>query len=362
MPVTVRQMLDIESGSWDEYVTSHPQGNVYQQLFWGKAIGQIYGHRVYNLVATETDDSSQMESIVGILPLVHIKHFIFGNSLISMPYADFGGVLSKSPSVEQSLLDAALKIASQQSIPSVEFRHADPTFNFRESSYDEFACFAAPQQKVRMLLELPQSVEYLMQSFKSKLRSQIRRPQKEGLRVTVGSKELMNDFYAVFSENMRDLGSPVHSKAFVDTVIDLAGERARIFVVYRDRQPLACSMTLANGATLSNPWASSLRRFSSASPNMLLYWTMLEYGCENGFRCFDFGRSTPGEGTYNFKKQWGAVEKPLHWTTFSKQDGKIHVASTSQKSRFNSAMHIWKKMPVSVTRVIGPVLRRNIGL
>ena len=213
-----------------------------------------------------------------------------------------------------------------------------------------------------MLLDLPDTSEQLMNSFKSKLRSQIRRPLKCGLKVKSGGLELLNDFYPVFAENMRDLGSPVHAKAFIKNVVKSASDSARLFIVYQGKIPLACSLTLGCGSLLANPWASSLRRFSSASPNMLLYWSMLEYACENGFKTFDFGRSTPGEGTYKFKKQWGAVEKPLHWTIFSTQEMDNVVSETDQKSRFDAAIQLWTKIPVAVTKVIGPPLRKNIGL
>ena len=94
---------------------------------------------------------------------------------------------------------------------------------------------------------------------------------------------------------------------------------------------------------------------------MLLYWTMFEYGCDNGFKTFDFGRSTPEEGTYKFKKQWGAVESPLCWQTISSQSG-YDVSTISDKSKFDLAMRIWKHLPVSVSKAIGPSIRKNIGL
>jgi serine/alanine adding enzyme len=364
--VIFEYIYDAEYKLWDDYATRHPQGNVYQHSFWGKAISQSYGHQVYYLTAARTEPSSNIglkhKTIVGILPLVHIKNFLFGNCLYSMPYADLGGLLADNPSIELELLHEALKLARKHDIPLVKLRQANPSGIGLSQNQEGYRYQIESQQKVRMLLELPESSEQLMQSFKSKLRSQIHRPLKEGLKAISGSIELMRDFYAVFSENMRDLGSPVHSKTFLNKVVELAGKKARVFIVYSDKQPLACSMTLASGDILANPWASSLHRFSSTSPNMLLYWAMLEYGCDHGFKYFDFGRSTPGEGTYKFKAQWGCIEKPLHWVTFSNQDHQPQIASVNQKSRFNTAMYLWKRTPVSITKIVGPILRKNIGL
>ena len=147
-----------------------------------------------------------------------------------------------------------------------------------------------------MLLDLPDSSEEMMKSFKSKLRSQIKRPLKDGLVAKIGKSELIDDFYSVFCANMRDLGSPVHGKKMITTVMALFGEAANIVMVYKDKIPVACSLVIGFRDVLENPWASSLRQFSRFSPNMLLYWTMLAFACDNGYRKFDFGRSTPRRG------------------------------------------------------------------
>ena len=61
------------------------------------------------------------------------------------------------------------------------------------------------------------------------------------------------------------------------------------------------------------PWASSIRDFNPLCPNHLLYWHAMETAVAEGVDVFDFGRSTPGEGTFKFKEQWGAEPVPLHW-------------------------------------------------
>lgn len=348
-----------DDSAWDTYVTAHPHGSAYHHSAWGKVIQQTYGHQIYNLIAKDANGA-----IVGVLPLVHIKHFLFGNNLFSQPFADLGGILADDAEVEKALLSQAVEIATEHTIPTIELRQTyplDETVLSSDNAY-KFDINASQQTaKVRMLLDLPDTSEQLMSSFKSKLRSQIRRPLKDGLTVKTGGTEFLDDFYIVFAENMRDLGSPVHSKSFIENLLNELPESSRIFIVYKDDTPLACSLTLGHGKTLANPWASSLRRYSRLSPNMLLYWTMLEYACDHGFSIFDFGRSTPDEGTYKFKKQWGATEHPLCWQIFSNHPENSNASSTD-KSKFELAMQIWKKLPVSVSKVIGPVIRKNIGL
>ena len=352
MNIEIAQQNDYPK--WDRYVSAHPFGHPYALTGWGEAIACAYKHPVHYLMAFDED-----QSLTGVLPLVHMKSRLFGNNLYSMPFADLGGVLADDENIEAALINKACEIASEQGVSALELRQVKPLSDVEQTEYSKQD---RSIDKVRMLLDLPETADQLMTSFKAKLRSQIRRPLKDGLDVKSGGRDLLNDFYRVFVENMRDLGSPVHAKNFIVAVLDNF-KSSRLFLVYKNDNPLACALVLGCRNALFNPWASSLRRYSRMSPNMLLYWSMLEYACDNGFRQFDFGRSTPQEGTYKFKQQWGAVEHPLYWEICSRQEPKLGVVkSADQKSRFDLATRIWAKMPVRLTRVVGPRLRKNIGL
>ena len=86
---------------------------------------------------------------------------------------------------------------------------------------------------------------------------------------------------------------------------------------------------------------------------MLLYWHMLEWACQERLGHFDFGRSTRDTGTYNFKKQWGAHEVPLHWHFLIPPGGEIpQVRPDSPKYRLQVAC--WKRLPLPLANRIGP--------
>jgi FemAB-related protein (PEP-CTERM system-associated) len=210
-------------------------------------------------------------------------------------------------------------------------------------------------------MELPESSDALMKSFKSKLRSQIKKPLKHGLTSKIGGEELLHDFYDVFASNMRDLGSPVHSKKLFQNVLGALAEDARIAAVYKQNRPVAGALIIGFKETVQNPWASALREFGRYSPNMLLYWTMLEYACDNGFRYFDFGRSSPDSGTHRFKEQWGARPIPLHWY-YIFQGHSASDGSPPKENHLARAVHYWQKLPVGITKAIGPAIRKHISL
>ena len=350
-------------GAWDRYVESHPESNLYHLSGWKRVAEKAYSHKTHYLMALKDGDSGPAtgRKLVGILPLVHLKNFIFGNHLISIPFMDLGGILADDENVERMLISAALNLARNLKATQIELRHTKPIEWLSDGS-NPTVSHDTKATKVRMLLDLPGSSKVLMKSFKSKLRSQIKRPLEEGLTTRTGGINLLEDFYSVFCVNMRDLGSPVHSKKMIGSVLEEFPERARILVVYKGKRALACGLVLGFQDTLENPWASSLRTYSRLSPNMLLYWTMLAYACDNGYRKFDFGRSTPEESTYRFKRQWGAEPQCLHWHVL-KLDGNRDIDSDkTDKTKFDKAIRYWRKLPVPVSRFIGPMIRKHIAL
>jgi FemAB-related protein (PEP-CTERM system-associated) len=204
-----------------------------------------------------------------------------------------------------------------------------------------------------MRLELPSTVEVLWKGFPSKLRSQIRRAQKESMVVLIGEKEYLDDFYCVFSRCMRDLGTPVYGKRFFETILSVFSKEARICLVRWKEKTLAAGLMYGFRRTLEVPWASSDKRYNHLAPNMLLYSSALEYACQEGFHLFDFGRSTPGSGTYRFKEQWGARPVPLHWHYWLHEGVEVPQLNP-QNPRYGLAIKIWQKLPLALTTHLGP--------
>jgi FemAB-related protein (PEP-CTERM system-associated) len=355
----IRPYVESDQSAWDAYVHQHPMASVYHLSGWKRVIEQTYHHRSCYLVALDAGDQ---QKIAGVFPLIHLKHPLFGNHLVSMPFLDHGGILADNDQTAAALQAHAIALGRNLKAADIEARYSSKAaLPDGVAAHLESGVFIHLQShKVRMLLDLPATADELLKSFKAKLRSQIKKPIKAGLTASVGRLELLDDFYGVFVENMRDLGSPVHSQKIIRRTLAEFAVSARLIVVYQGRNPLAGSVVVGFGDTLFNPWASSLRRFSHLAPNMLLYWSMLEYACDNGYRRFDFGRSTPEEGTFRFKQQWGAVPVPLYWQHLY-LDGR-NGSPDGGREKFSRMIEIWQKLPVPVTRLLGPRVRGNIAL
>jgi lipid II:glycine glycyltransferase (peptidoglycan interpeptide bridge formation enzyme) len=218
-----------------------------------------------------------------------------------------------------------------------------------------------------MTRDLPANPDRLFQEFNAKLRSQIRKPEKDGMRFLMGGETLLDDFYKVFCRNMRDLGSPVHSRDWFGAIVREYRSRIRIGVVYHAEEPAAAGVVLACRDTMSIPWASSLRKYNPSSPNMQLYWNFLKFACENGYKKFDFGRCTAGSGTHKFKVQWGCAENPIRRIKIDSNVNRSGDADPDPPPIEGSAgrevaMRMWRNIPLGITNFIGPKIRKYITL
>ena len=341
------RMADVgDQESWDAYVFNHPDGLAYHLFAWKTAVEGAYGYPSIYLIAEHND------RICGVLPVVQFKGLAGSISYVSLPFCDIGGPLADDVDVESALIANLLTIARAEGA-AVDLRR-----QHRDTAIEQ------QSGKVRMVLPLPESSEVLLGSFKSKLRSQIKKPIKDGLIATIGGTELIEDFYSVFSRNMRDLGSPVHSLDWIEAIVSGYGDNVKVATVRTPTNMLAAAgIILLHKKTISIPWASSLQKFNRSNANMFLYWTFLSFASDRGFAFFDFGRSTPGEGTHRFKAQWGAKAIPLDWIHYAPDSDVPDVATQGHPSNVRLfAAAIWKKLPLFVANTFGPLLRKRISL
>jgi FemAB-related protein (PEP-CTERM system-associated) len=215
-------------------------------------------------------------------------------------------------------------------------------------------------EKVNLVLPLPDNPDRLWRGLDAKVRNQVRKAERSGLILEFGGSDGLDGFYGCFAANMRDLGSPVHSRRFFETIFASFGTDARTVLVRHGRMVVGGLVALNFKDRLVVPWASALRQYRALCPNMLMYWGALRRGCEEGFACFEFGRSTRGSGTYDFKRQWGAVEESLFWYTIALR-GRASALSSDEGRRAIFA-RLWRRLPLPVSQWVGPRLRRYLTL
>jgi serine/alanine adding enzyme len=321
---------------WDEYVLGHPRASLYHTSRWVRFVGTVFGFERRYGVARDASGR-----LVGLLPVVRQRSRLFGTRWVSLPFINYGGPLGESPQLEQALIDAvATGLHGQRAALEVRDTLAGRAGSCRTD-------------KVSMFRDLPSSPEILGKQLGAKLRSQIRRADREGPTIVVGGAELADEFFGVFSEVMRDLGTPVYPAAFFRTLLRDVGQDCDVVVVRLNGQPAAAALLTHFRGVTEIPWAASRRVFRATSVNMRLYWECLSLAIRRQSRCFDFGRSTKDTGTYAFKAQWGAAPTQLYWYYPLLPVG----TPPGRESRVTDALRrAWTRLPLGVASRLGPAI------
>ena len=342
-PAAMPVVSEVADAQWNAFVQAHPAATVYHQAEWPRLLARVFRRDLRMLAATVNG------RVTGVLPVIGFRSRVFGTYAVSLPFVNYGGVLANDDASASALLDAAVGAARAWGASHVELRHTARHFESLQQK----------NHKVGMTMPLLADAEAQWQKLDRKLRNQVRKAEKSGLTVTVGGRADVDGFYEVFSRNMRDLGTPVYPKQFFAEMLATFPEQARVFTVMHRGQPVAASVTQVFRDTFEVPSASSLREFRTLCPNILLYWEMVRFAVSAGLKTFDFGRSTPGDGTYLFKEQWGGQPSPLVWEYWT-ANGAALPDRTRENPRFAAAIAAWQRLPVPLATALGPAISRNL--
>jgi FemAB-related protein (PEP-CTERM system-associated) len=329
-----------DGAAWNRFIESSAKATFCHQFEWKALIRDVLGHDSLYLAAV--DESGDWR---GALPLARVRTLL-GHHLISMPFLNDGGALGDE-SAQQLLVEHAVAEAKRSGATLVELRSRD----------DAPGPVVSSHRKIAVHLPLPETVEDLWaKTFRAKLRSQVRRPTKEGMTARSGAGEV-GTFHRVFSRNMRDLGTPVMPRAFFERIASSFGDQALFATVYtREGAPAAAACCLIWRNEIEVTWASSLRELNALAPNMLLYSHLMEEAIKRRLTLFNFGRSTADTPTHRFKQQWGGVDVPLSWPCWPAQAS--HAVAHAEKPVFRVATAVWQRLPVAVANRLGPSLAR----
>lgn len=325
---------------WDAFVENATDGTIAHPWAWREVMDGAYGLRSIYLAAL--DD----RGLVGVLPLTLVTSRLFGRHLVSMPFLDYGGLCTGGiEGPRRPLVDVAVELATENRA-RLELRHVE----------DRAPWLPRSLTKVTMHLRLETDPDAQWKRLPSERRNRIRKGQRCGLSASLQGPEGLGDFFDVWSTNMHALGSPPHAPAFFREMLTRLGDRARVLVVHVDGTAIGAAVLLKHRGVLSIPYVSSLRRYFDRCPNQVLYWEAIRSAIDEGVRVLDFGRSTPGSGTFEAKRQWGAEPVQLYWHHTPDADG-----TTSELSdRLGWASRAWRHVPLPLANRLGPPLRKRI--
>lgn len=331
--------FDGDGRAWDAFVDTAPEASFVHLSAWHGILGDALGAECTYLVARDGEGAWR-----GVLPLARVKSRLFGHYLVSLPFLNYGGPIGV-PAARRRLTAEAVAIARRTGADLLELR----------TRHDDDLGVPSAARKITVLLDLPDSPEALWRDvYSTKLRTKIRRALKEEVDVRVGAEE-RGAFYDVFARNMRDLGTPVLPRAFFEAIAAALTDRVLFAAVHFRGEPIAAGCGFVWRDEFEMTWSSGVKRHGHRRPNLALYAACMEHLIARGVRVFNFGRSTPGTGPHEFKRQWGGRDVPLPWCAFA-PGGRAKTPSPGDGGLASWGPRMWRRLPLPVANRLGPRL------
>lgn len=338
----VRQAEPGEEDEWDRFVTSSPWGTFFHLYGWKALIEKTLNRRCFYLTARNGS------GITGVFPISHTSSKLFGKSLISLPLSVYGGICANDQNSSSRLLQAGSDLARSMEAQYLEMRNRSEPFPAPLPGRDLYVTFTQDLSPGpdKLLGALPRDTRYM-----------IRKSQKAGLEWT--EDLTLNEFYELYARNVHRLGTPVFPKALFASIRSIFPKQCRLFGVRKGKTAIAGVLCFYFRNEVIPYYSGSLPEFYKDCPNNFMYWSLIAQSCREGFQYFDFGRSKKGTGSCAFKSSWSmqVTELPYRY--------KLHNARQVPKMspvdpKFQKPVALWKRLPYSWTKIIGPRVIRGI--
>lgn len=339
--ITLREFSQVTD--WSAFVTNNNASLPSHNPAWIDVIEATFGHSSFILCA-----HSPSGELLGGIPFTVFSSMLFGKFGVSMPYLNYGGALSQYQDICISLMEALNDVREQLDLKHIEVR----------SVYGRLARDPSTK-KASMLLNLPPNDSELDELLGSKVRAQYKKAEEHSPKTKIGKVNLLNDFYKVFSQNMRDLGTPVYSKQWFKNLLLNPNLDTDIIVIYLNQKPVSCGFLVTHGNLMEIPWASTLKSANKYNTNMWMYRKILSFAIQKGCTIFDFGRSTIDAGTFKFKKQWGAKPVQNYWYTIAAPNTP-KPEMNPDNPKLKVFIQLWKRLPLWIANLIGPPIIKHI--
>ena len=334
-----------ERARLDAFVAAHPDAEIFHRPQWSVAVERGCRQRSHYLVA-----EGAAGSLVGCLPLTEVRSLLFGNALVSVGFGTGGGALGEDSRVEARLIEAGWALAQRLGCATVELRGGAVPEGWT-AQQGVYAGFSKP---------LPQGDEAILKAIKRRHRA-IRRAQAFDFEIRCGRAEADVDaLFRVYSESVRNLGSPVYPRALFAAMLDAFGEGADILTVLRDNVPTASALNFYFKGIVYCYWGGGTRSARDCFANELMYYEVMRHASRRGCTIFDFGRSKVGTGPYAFKMNWGFEPQPLVYALRT-ADGTSLRSVNPLDPRYRLQVAAWRKMPLWLANRLGPAIARGLG-
>jgi FemAB-related protein (PEP-CTERM system-associated) len=339
-PVAPLEVKPFELGveeRWDRFVREQPRASFFHLIGWKRIVEKTFGHKARYFYCERNGE------ITGIAPLFECSNWLIGRCFISIPLAAYGGIVAVDAESEQAMLDHAKRMAESASAEYLEIRQRDGELLDGFHRNQLYATFNAPlfQDAAANLKRLPKDTRYM-----------IRKAEKGGLRVQRGMDQ-MEVFYDLFAQSMHRLGTPVFPSALFRNIVDEFPDHTQLMLVYDGTRAVTGVLSFFFRDTILPYYAGATPDATRLAANNFMYWELIKWAGEQGFRTFDFGRSKKGTGAFAFKSQWNMNAEELAYQVFLVKRKTVPNFSPVNP-KFEMAIRLWQSLPLRVTKWLGP--------
>ena len=333
------------NAAWDAFAAAHPNGTFFHRSAWAGVIRRAFRHTPHYLLA-ERDGA-----VVGILPLVQVKTLLFGNSLISNPFCVYGGPLGLDGAAIEALEDAAAAVMTRLRVPTMEWRLRDPVplSEGWQARDDLYVTFRKP---------ISSDDEANMKAIPRKQRAMVRKGIDRGLVATVGRD--VDTLYRIYSESLRNLGTPVFSRRYFDILAETFGDDLDVIIVRDGNTPVSAVLNFYDRGEVLPYYGGGTVAARALAGHDFLYWAVMRHAAARGCTGFDFGRSKLGTGSFAFKKNWGFTPTPLS-LRYRLAPGAAIPDHNPLNPKYRLMIATWKRLPLPVANLVGPHVVRGVG-
>ena len=330
--MTIKELDKSGGTAWNNFVRNNDAGSFFHLAEWKDVLEKAFGLQTFYFY------QEQDGAVIGVLPLALVKRPVFGPALVSNPLCVYGGGLGDCSALELQAIDKAKELGVQY----LELRGGEDSELWQTS--DRFYTFRRG---------LSQDHEENLNAIPRKQRAEVRKAIKFNLETQVNQD--VDVFYRIYSQSVRNLGTPVFSKKYLKVLIDIFGDDCDVTTVLHAGKPLTSVVSFYYKGQVLPYYGGGLydARHYSAYPYM--YWKVMENAVNKDVQMFDFGRSMAGSGAYAFKKNFGFEPEPLLYRYhLVKAEDVPNIDPDSPRNKLITS--VWKKMPLPVANKIGPIL------
>ena len=338
----IRSFCEGDAEAWNAYVLAHPEGTFFHLAQWREVLRRAFGHATHYLLAERNG------VICGVLPLAELRSLLFGHALVSTPFCSYGGIVSSDVCTHRELTTAAGNLARALGVDHLEMRN-------RQRLHPDWAC---RDLYVTFRRPISPDSEENMRAIPRKQRAMVRKGIKAGLASRLDDGTTRH--YALYSESLRRLGTPVFSRRHLEVLRDVFRENCEVLLIMQGEQAVASCLSFYFRDEVLPYYAGGTLAARSVGGNDFMYWEIMERARQRGSRLFDFGRSKRGTGAFDFKTYWDFEPQPLYY-----EYDLVRSRSTPDLSpanpRYQRMIATWRRLPLPLTQLIGPPIAKYLG-